>query len=168
MKYKILDIMPGQIRVEYEDNSWALVPIPPNASLEDIDDAVSQYDPDFLLKPESVINPDIYVGEERTSAKKVVVEPTSTTPNVGITTASPLTSPLPSISFGQNSPINVIVIAEYYSSKGDTRVKDALFQNVEKYISKTEFDVDNLISDLSYDPDDIFAQAEAELNAEQQ
>ena len=69
MKYKILEILPGQIRVEYEDNSWALVPIPPNASQEDIDNAVSQYDPDFLFKPESVINPDIYIGQERESKK---------------------------------------------------------------------------------------------------
>ena len=164
MKYKILEILPGQIRVEYEDNSWALVPIPPNASLEDIDDAVSQYDPDFLFKPESVINPDIYIGEERTSAKKEEVVEEPTPQNVGITTTPPLVTPTPSISFGQNNPSNVIMVAEYYASKGDTRVKDALMKNVEKYITQSELDIDKLISDLSYDPEDIFAQAEAELN----
>ena len=30
MKYTIKEILPGQIRVEYEDNSWAIVPIPAN------------------------------------------------------------------------------------------------------------------------------------------
>ena len=160
MKYKILEIMPGQIRVEYEDNSWALVPIRPNASLEDIDDAVSQYDPDFLTRQEKVINQDIYIGEERTSAKKIIQ---SSLPVVGIST-TPSIAPVPVLSYGQSNPINVVVIAEYYASKGDTRIKDALMKNVEKYISKSELNVDKLLYDISYDPDDIFSQAEAELN----
>lgn len=152
--------MPGQIRVEYEDNSWALVPIRPNASLEDIDDAVSQYDPDFLTRQEKVINQDIYIGEERTSAKKIIQ---SSLPVVGIST-TPSIAPVPVLSYGQSNPINVVVIAEYYASKGDTRIKDALMKNVEKYISKSELNVDKLLYDISYDPDDIFSQAEAELN----
>lgn len=160
MKYKILEIMPGQIRVEYEDNSWALVPIRPNASLEDIDDAVSQYDPDFLTRQEKVINQDIYIGEERTSAKKIIQ---SSLPVVGIST-TPSIAPVPILSYGQSNPVNVVVIAEYYASKGDTRIKDALMKNVEKYISKSELNVDKLLYDISYDPDDIFSQAEAELN----
>lgn len=152
--------MPGQIRVEYEDNSWALVPIRPNASLEDIDDAVSQYDPDFLTRQEKVINQDIYIGEERTSAKKIIQ---SSLPVVGIST-TPSIAPVPILSYGQSNPVNVVVIAEYYASKGDTRIKDALMKNVEKYISKSELNVDKLLYDISYDPDDIFSQAEAELN----
>jgi len=42
MNYTILEILPGQIKVEYEDKSWALVPIDAGSSLEDIDDAVSK------------------------------------------------------------------------------------------------------------------------------
>ena len=45
MKYTIKEILPGQIRVEYEDNSWAIVPISANSTMEEIDHAVSQYDP---------------------------------------------------------------------------------------------------------------------------
>ena len=165
MKYTILEILPGQIRVEFEDNSWAIVPVKPNATLDEIDDAVSQYDPDFLLKPESIINPDIYIGEERSSIKKVTT-PISSNIGIGSTVPSSV-SHIPSVPLAPNNHINTAIIAEYYASQGDNRIKDALMQNVEKYISETKLNADKLISDLSYNPDDIFAQAEAELNAEQ-
>ena len=80
MNYTILEISAGRITVEFENNSKAKVPIPPNASLEDIDDAVSHYDPDFLVSSDSIINPDISVGQQRTSVRKE--EETTTT--VGI------------------------------------------------------------------------------------
>ena len=47
MKYKILEVHPGQIKVQFEDNSLALVGIGPEFTAEDIDDAVSNYDADF-------------------------------------------------------------------------------------------------------------------------
>jgi hypothetical protein len=156
MKYTILDIMPGQIRVKYEDDSWAIVPIPPNASLEDIDDAVSQYDPDFLLKPESAINPSIYIGEERSSSKKVE-----------IVTENSSSEFIPSENIQLRSfSADTLAIANYYSERGDNRLKDALTSNIEKKISQPNFSLDNLIFNLQ-DSEDIMAQAEAELNAEQ-
>jgi hypothetical protein len=150
MKYTILEIMPAQIRVEYEDSSWAIVPIQPNDTVEDIDNAVANYDKDFLPKPETLINTNISVGDERTSTKKEVVENINVEP-----------TPAPS------NPVDVKSIAEYYASRGDTRLADILTSKVEDYVSQSTFSLDELISELSYNPDEIFEQAEAELNAGQ-
>ena len=150
MKYTILEIMPAQIRVEYEDNSWAIVPIRPNDTVEDIDNAVANYDKDFLPKPETLINTNISVGDERTSTKKEVVE------NINF---EPTLEP--------SNPVDVKSIAEYYASRGDTRLADILTSKVEDYVSQSTFSLDELISDLSYDQNEIFTQAEAELNAGQ-
>lgn len=152
MKYTIKEIMPAQIRVEYEDGSWAIVPIQPNDTVEDIDDAVSNYDKDFLPKPETLINTNISVGDKRSSVKKQIVA------NINV---DPTPAPAPT------NPIDIKSIAEYYASKGDTRLADILTSKVENYVSQPNFSLDELISQLSYDPDEIFAQAEAELNAEQ-
>ena len=51
MRYTIKEVMPTQILVEFEDKSKAIVYVGPEASPEDIDDAVSYYDPDFLPDP---------------------------------------------------------------------------------------------------------------------
>jgi hypothetical protein len=165
MKYTILEILPGQIRVEFEDNSWAIVPIPPNASLEDIDDAVSQYDPDFLLKPESIINPDISVGDQRESKKVNIVQPVEnqSTPQSNTQNNSLFLSII--------SPIN-LALSEYFHRHGDSRLRDLLDTKISEYISSSQISADLLITKISnmsemYTPEDIMAQAEAELNAEQ-
>jgi hypothetical protein len=165
MKYTILEILPGQIRVEFEDNSWAIVPILPNASLEDIDDAVSQYDPDFLLKPESIINPDISIGDQRESKKVDNIQPVEnqSTPQSNTQDNSSLLSII--------SPIN-LALSEYFHRHGDSRVRDLLDTKISEYISSSQISADLLITKISnmsemYTPEDIMAQAEAELNAEQ-
>lgn len=156
MKYKILEIMPAQIRVEYEDGSWAIVPIRPDATVEDIDNAVSNYDKDFLPNPETLINPNISVGDERTSSKKVE-----------IVTENSLSEFVPSENISSSTfSADILAIANYYSERGDNRLKDALTSNIEKKISQPNFSLDNLIFNLQ-DSEDIMAQAEAELNAEQ-
>ena len=165
MKYTILEILPGQIRVEFEDNSWAIVPILPNASLEDIDDAVSQYDPDFLLKPESIINPDISIGDQRESKKVDNIQPVEnqSTPQSNTQDNSLLLNII--------SPIN-LALSEYFHRHGDSRVRDLLDTKISEYISSSQISADLLITKISnmseiYTPEDIMAQAEAELNAEQ-
>lgn len=80
MKYTIKEILPGQIRVEYEDNSWAIVPIPANSTMEEIDHAVSQYDPDFLPSVAELINSNIAIGLERTSIQKIEQQTEPTLP----------------------------------------------------------------------------------------
>jgi hypothetical protein len=165
MKYKILEILSGQIRVEFEDNSWAIVPIKPNASLEEIDHAVSEFDPYLLPKPESIINPDISVGDERES-KKIAPQPQSL--SVEIVSAEP---PIPissniNINFGDASPFDVIILSQYYAENGDNRLKDALDVKIQKLISNSDFLLDKLILDLNYDMEDIVRQAESELNGQ--
>ena len=165
MKYTILEILPGQIRVEFEDNSWAIVPILPNASLEDIDDAVSQYDPDFILKPESIINPDISIGDQRESKKVDNIQPVEnqSTPQSNTQDNSLLLNII--------SPIN-LALSEYFHRHGDSRLRDLLDTKISEYISSSQISADLLITNISnmsemYTPEDIMAQAEAELNAEQ-
>lgn len=70
MRYTIKEIMPTQIAVKFEDGSKAVLYIDPQASPEDIDDAVSYYDPDFRVDPEILINKNISVGEERISVRR--------------------------------------------------------------------------------------------------
>ena len=156
MKYTILEISPGNIKVRYEDNSWANVPIAPNASLEDIDDAVSKYDPDFLRPAESVINQEISVGEERTSTKKPTQEGSSKS----------FTPSMPLISFGMHIGGDVMAMAEYYSSQGDNTLKEYVMSRVAGYVTENNLTVDKIISNIQYydSDDDIVAQAESELS----
>lgn len=184
MNYTILEILPGQIKVEYEDKSWALVPISPNSSLEDIDDAVSQYDPDFLRPAESVINQEISVGQQRTSVRrtqqevpakdedlpaeiqKIREELASQIPDPSPTTTN-FNPVMPSIRLGRYQTGDIMAIAEYYAINGDTRLKDKIMEITGNYIAQYSLNIDDIIStlDYTYDPlDDIVAQAEAELN----
>lgn len=187
MKYTILEILPGQLKVEYEDNSWALVPVEPNATLEDIDHAVSQYDPDFLRPAESVINPEIRIGEQRFSSRKVKNSQQEIEANeedlpleiqkireelaTQIPDPSPVTTNfnpvMPSIRFGRYQSGDIMAIAEYYAINGDTRLKDKIMEITGNYIAQYSLNIDDIITtlDYTYDPlDDIVAQAEAELN----
>ena len=164
MNYTILEISAGQITVEFENNSKAKVPIPPNASLEDIDDAVSHYDPDFLVSSDSIINPDIIVGQQRTSVRKE--EETTTTVGITTTTFSPL---MPSVPTGRYLSGDIMLLAEYYAVNGDSRLKDAVMGNVSQYITEHSLNIDDILSNISYtyDPnDDILAQAESELSGD--
>lgn len=165
MKYTILEILPGQIRVEFEDNSWAIVPIVPNATLDQIDNAVSKYDPDFLLKPESIINPDISIGDQRESKKIDTNQPIvdqsikkNNTPDY--TLFSRILSPL------------TIVLSEYFYRNGDSRLRDLLDSKISEFISSSQISADSLITSINENynafnsAEDIMAQAEAELSAE--
>jgi hypothetical protein len=150
MKYTILEIMPGQLRVEYEDKSWAYIPISPSASLEDIDDAASRFDPEFLPKPEDITPLNIFVGEIRESKRKdnILFEP----------------SPPNSIDIFSN--LNII-LSKYFSQNGDNRLEVLINDKIAEYIQKYNITPDKIIDDIMYNPEDIMAQAEEELNAEQ-
>jgi hypothetical protein len=149
MKYTITEILPAQIKVEFEDNSWAYIPISPEATPEEIDSIVANYDPTFLPDPQTLINTNISVGEIRESKK---IEIDSFEPNTYIP-PDPFT--------GLN-----IFLADYFAEKGDNRVKELMKQKLEEYLVSTQLTVDQIIDSLLYDPEDIIAQAESELNAE--
>jgi len=191
MKYTIQEVLPGQIRVEFEDESWAMVPIHPQATAEEIDNAVSKYDKDFLPDPETLKNPNITVGEQRTSATisavnayeqaKVSIGSTTTLVIDGSSEikidAMPQAPSDPAITqtftptivpnkvdFGLAHAVDVLAVVQYYAERGDTRLKDALYLKVEKFINDPRYSFDELINNLLFDADDIVAQAEAELN----
>jgi len=149
MKYTILEIMPGQLRVEYEDKSWAYIPISPSSSLEDIDDAASRFDPEFLPKPEDITPSNIFVGEIRESKRKddISFEPSQ------------------SNTIDVFSSLNII-LSKYFSQNGDNRLEVLMNDKIAEYIQNTNLTLDKIIDNLMYDPEDIMAQAEKELNAE--
>lgn len=172
MKYTILEILPGQIRVEFEDNSWAIVPIVPNATLDQIDNAVSQFDPDFLLKPESIINPDISIGDQRDSKKIDTDQPIVNT-NQPIVDQSVEENNTPDYTLFSRilSPLT-IVLSEYFYRNGDSRLRDLLDSKISEFISSSQISADSLITSINENynafnsAEDIMAQAEAELSAE--
>lgn len=176
MKYKILDIVPGQVKVEYEDKSLAVVPINPDATLEDIDHEVSKYDPDFLKKPEYIQNPDIYIGLERTSVRKEDVEIKPTTSPIKVDLPSTITQPTVSRNISSR-PFSLDSIAKYLNRKGDNRLLDVLDSFIEEYLQKFNVSVEDLIIDANgsnpmntnkntLTPEELFEKAEAELEEE--
>jgi len=168
MKYKITAAFPFNIRVEYEDGSWANVPITPEYTLEQIDDAVSKFDPDFLPVAKK-FNPNISVGEERVSSRLERVKniqnvaPVNLENNFKTTPTSTL--PINSI-FGKSNPLYATLLANYFSKRGDNRIEEMLFKNLEDFINFKNITPDQVLNDLNYVSDDIFTLAENELKNE--
>lgn len=164
MKYTIQEVLPAQIKVEFEDGSWALVPVSPDATKEQIDTAVSQYDPDFLPKPEDLINNNAIVGEIRTSvfSNNLEVQNNLNQPqNNGLNHSE--RTPFSDLHSSNLSIAEYYVLGEYFSKKGDDRLKNILIENVEKFVSRPEFSINELIGEITSDVDDIMRQAELEL-----
>jgi len=192
MKYTIEKIFPGQIKVRFEDGSWAKVPIQPDATAEEIDNAVSKYDSDFLPDPETITNKNITIGEERVSSKltlnnpyeevkvstgsttvimmdgsnRVEIQSTPYIPDPSISQGFTPTIVPNKVDFGLAHAVDVLAVVEYYASKGDTRLKDILMSKVEKFIADPIFSFDEFLENLEFDADHVFDLAEAELNEE--
>ena len=117
MIYTITAVLPAQITVIYADGSVANVPIDPDFTLDEIDDAVSQYDPDFLPDPATLINPLVSVGQ--TGESDPLPVGVGSTPAVeGFTDQDPLSG-------------TITYLADYFTRvQGDTSVRDALDQYV--------------------------------------
>lgn len=167
MKYTIKEVMPAQILVEFEDETIAFVPISPEATSEQIDHAVAQYDPDYLPNPQDLINQSISVGEERESKK--VGSATINSPITNNTTQvinSSKSSDLEYVNLMNSfNPIN-LVLANYYANQGDTRIKDALNSKVSEYLNMFSLSAETILNNINLSSEDIVAQAESELNAE--
>lgn len=148
MKYTIIEILPAQIKVQFEDDSWAYIPISPEATPEELDNSVANYDPDFLPKPEDLINTKVSVGEIRNSKKIEVASLQSST----------YTTP-PNPFSGLN-----IILANYFTENGDTRLKELIEQKLEEYLTSTQLTIDQIIDSLMYSPEEIITQTEKELN----
>ena len=112
MDYTILEVLPGQILVEFEDSTQALVGIGSTHSLAEVDHYVSLYDPDYLPDPATLINPLVSVGDTRTSL------PIPEDPPV-------ILEPYPDF-----SPSHIFV-ADLVARNGDTTLRDMLDTHVQ-------------------------------------
>ena len=72
MKYTINEISGGQIKVTFEDNSWAYVRVGSDDSAEKIDEIVGGYTNEYV-KAESA-NSNVSVGEQRSTVDPAVAE----------------------------------------------------------------------------------------------
>jgi len=174
MKYTILDTFPGMVKVKFEDGSWAKVPIDQNYSLEDIDDAVSCYDPDFRVDSNSTTNPNVSVGMERTSKKKVVEE-VSEAQDSAESNEEQVNSSQPEDVYGtiylptSNTYqfLTLYLLANYFKDKNsDDRLMVEIENKLGEFISTSNITVDGCIDILSLDGNDdaIMQLAEEELN----
>lgn len=127
MKYTIIEMSPTRIKVEFENNSWAYVPVLPSYSAEDIDHQVSNYDPDFIPNPQIVVNSNVSVGEERTSVRKQSFK----------------------INYTSTDNELIILLANYFSERGDNRLKELVDQKLEDYIESQELTADKILNNLS-------------------
>jgi hypothetical protein len=155
MRYKIIEILPGQLKVEYQDGSWAIVPILPNSRPEDIDHEVAKYDPEFLPKPESLVNYSVSVNEERISKPREDVELRKDEENLFV--------PRQYDPFDQIN-IKILLISEYFAQIGDPRLKNALINKAKTIINQPGFSIYDYINTIENDPEELFRIAEEELN----
>ena len=173
MKYKIKKILPAQIEVEFENQRRAMVFINPDATPEEIDDAVSRYDSDFQPDPETLINRNISVGEERVSKQKIeeveeVVEEDEEE-FVPFHKRS-LYGGLPLPSFHKDQIIISYVMADYFiKHNNDDTLKKALDEKMEDYITSNDITVERALESLLFEDDNLIVDlAEQELLNEQQ
>jgi len=179
MKYTIKEVMPSQIKVEFENKSKAIVYVSPDASPEDVDDAVSYFDPDYFPDPETLINKNVFVGEERISTRKEntpseIVEydkHPEEIPDVDLTPIkTELYGGLPLPTFHKDQIIISCVMSDYYiKHHNDYRLKEMLDEKIEEYIITNNITVEKAIESLLFSNDDLIVHlAEKELENEQQ
>jgi len=168
MKYTIKEIMPAQIKVQFEDMSVAIVPVSPDFTPEDIDDAVSYYDKDFQLDPETLINKNISLEELRISTRKPIVERNSV-PDIPDINLPPIKNTmyggLPMPSFSRDQVIISYVMADYFiKNHNDDRLKVALDKKIEEYIVENNITSEMALESLMFEDDDLIVNlAEQEL-----
>jgi len=165
--------LPAQIEVEFENQQRAMVFINPDATPEEIDDAVSRYDSDFQPDPETLINKNISVGEERVSKQKIeeveeVVEEDEEE-FVPFHKRS-LYGGLPLPSFHKDQIIISYVMADYFiKHHNDDTLKKALDEKMEDYITSNDITVERALESLLFEDDNLIVDlAEQELLNEQQ
>lgn len=187
MDYIIQDVMVGQILVRFEDGSRAIVPIKTTDTPDEIDHAVSFYDPDFLEVNQEEMNQSVSVGEKRFSIRlsdesgEEVPEPNL--PPAEESQSDPVRDALALIPLDDAM---MLYFAQKYSAQGDNRVSDALDglmdnyyqditpESVLEFIERKNIEVTNMKEQTVLDAEkissdaDIFAEALAELEAEGQ
>ena len=168
MKYTITKILPAQIEVKFENDRKALVFVQPDASPEDIDDAVSRYDSDFQPDPETLINKNVSVGEERVSKQKVeeVEEVVEEEEEEFIPfKRGELYGGLPLPTFHKDQIIISYVMADYFiKHQNNDTLKKALDEKMEEYITSNNITVERALESLMFEDDNLIVDlAEQEL-----
>ena len=159
MKYTIKQIMPTQIAVKFEDGSKAVLYISPEATPEEIDDAVSYYDPDFRPDPETLINKNISVGEERVSIRKeeqkLKEPPDVELPPIEVS----LDGSLPKPKFSKELILINYMMADYFIKKyNDNTLKLELEKKIEEYIVSNNITSEQAVNSLLFEDDDFIVK----------
>ena len=176
MQYTILDIRPNEIVVRFTDDTVAVVGIGSTTSGVEIDALVGVFDSDFYPPVNQIVNPNIQVGDQRTSTSDLV----------GVVEEGNILQPLP-VSDIENEPYGnqfILYSALYYESLGITTIRDALTNYfIGKFGVPVVQDVLDSIQDLAdqqnapdpasaelieagLDPESIFSTAMEELESE--
>ena len=168
MKYTIKNILPAQIEVEFENQQRAMVFVNPDATPEEIDDAVSRYDSDFQPDPETLINKNVSVGEERVSKQKIeeVEEVVEEEEEEFIPfKRGELYGGLPLPTFHKDQIIISYVMADYFiKHQNDDTLKKALDEKMEEYITSNNITVERALESLMFEDDNLIVDlAEQEL-----
>ena len=168
MKYTIKNILPAQIEVEFENQQRAMVFVNPDATPEEIDDAVSRYDSDFQPDPETLINKNVSVGEERVSKQKVeeVEEVVEEEEEEFIPfKRGELYGGLPLPTFHKDQIIISYVMADYFiKHQNNDTLKKALDEKMEEYITSNNITVERALESLMFEDDNLIVDlAEQEL-----
>ena len=134
MDYIIQQVMVGQILVRFDDGSRAMVPIQPTDTPEEIDHAVSFYDPDFAEDNQEEVNPFVSIGERRFSNR------------LDDENGEEVSDPnLPKEEDVENDPVKdavrliplddamMLYYAQKYSAQGDDRISNALDNLMDTY-----------------------------------
>jgi len=128
MEYTISEVMPGQVVVEFADGSLAAVAVDPTFTTDDIDDAVSYYDPEFQPDPATLINHQVHAGEVRHSVRKA--------PEPFVAPAEEEVPDVPTgdeaVDYPSKLTLEDLARAQYYASQGDTRLLDAVYSYMEQ------------------------------------
>ena len=171
MKYTIKNILPAQIEVEFENQQRTMVFVNPDATPEEIDDAVSRYDSDFQPDPETLINKNVSVGEERVSKQKVeeVEEVVEEEEEEFIPfKRGELYGGLPLPTFHKDQIIISYVMADYFiKHQNNDTLKKALDEKMEEYITSNNITVERALESLMFEDDNLIINlAEQELENE--
>lgn len=176
MQYTIIDIQPNEIVVRFDDDSIASVGIGSTTTASEIDALVGVFDADYYPPVNQIINPNIQVGDQRTSAPDLV----------GAVEESAILQPIP-VSDIENEPYGnqfILYSALYYESLGITTIRDTITNYfigkfgvpvVQEVLDEIQALADQQnapdpasaeLIEAGLDPDSIFSTAMEELESE--
>lgn len=162
MKYTIRKFHPGQLEVEYEDGSWAMVPVNAGMTPEEVDIEVAKYDPEFLVHLSTFEAIGLNTGEVRIShyqeRPKINVDlkqPHEFTPEDLEPVDASLYGGLPVPAFHRDQAMMALFMADYFEKEqNSTALRDALYERIRDYIIRHKISEERAIESLYFDEND--------------